>query len=254
MMSSSKRSRFSCEQGHEIKSRQPNNPLPNHHTSKMDLFAQAARLNNQGVAALLEGDDKAAAATLTQSIKIMKQELSKVTAFDDMTKSAPFSSDDCGHSTTVELPGFHGAQDSYIFTDAINIPEHGDQTVVDLQIYSAAVIFNLALAVHREGNTIGNALSMAKAQKLYLMVLKVLNNQYMNNRVAVIVKLAAINNLSQVRFDCGEYELAREGLHHLSAFMRTSGNTSDAMLEEPKIQGLLMNVLLLKAPFIAPAA
>jgi hypothetical protein len=222
----------------------------------MDLFAQAARLNNQGVAALLEGDDKAAAATLTQSIKIMKQELSKVTAFDDMTKSAPFSSDDCVHSTTVELPGFHhGAQDSYIFTDAINIPEHGDQTVVDLQIYSAAVIFNLALAVHREGNTIGNASSsMAKAQKLYLMVLKVLNNQYMNNRVAVIVKLAAINNLSQIRFDCGEYELAREGLAHLSAFMRTSGNTSDAMLEEPKIQGLLMNVLLLKAPVISPAA
>jgi hypothetical protein len=31
----------------------------------MDLFAQAARLNNQGVTALLEGDDKAAVASLT---------------------------------------------------------------------------------------------------------------------------------------------------------------------------------------------
>jgi hypothetical protein len=223
----------------------------------MDIFAQAARLNNQGVTALLEGDDKAAVAALTQSITIMKQELSKVTENDDMTKSAPFSSDDDREdsTTTVKLPGFHGAQDSYIFADAINIPEHGDQTVLDIQIYSAAVIFNLALVAHREGNTIlGNASSRAKAQKLYLMVLKVLNNQYMNNRVAVIVKLAAINNLSQIRFDCGEYELAREGLTHLSIFMQTSGNTSDAMLEEPKIQGILMNVLLLKAPVIAPAA
>ena len=221
----------------------------------MDRFAQAARLNNQGVAALLEGDDKAAVAALTQSINIMKQELSNVTEDNDTTKSAPFSSDDCENSsTTVELPGFHVTQDSYIFADAINIPEHGDQTVVDLQIYSAAVIFNLALAVHREGNTSGNASSMAKAQKLYLMVLEVLNDQYMNSRVAVIVKLAAINNLSQIRFDCGEYELAREGLAHLSTFMRTSDNTSDAMLEEPKIQDLLVNVLLLKAPVIAPAA
>jgi hypothetical protein len=220
----------------------------------MDIFAQAARLNNQGVTALLEGDNKAAVAALTRSIKIMKQELSKPTENVDLTKSAHCSSDDCEHST-VELPGFQGGQDSYIFADAIKIPEHaGDQTVIDIQIYSAAVIFNLALAVHREGNTIDNASPMAKAQKLYSMVLKVLNNQYMNNRVAIVVKLAAINNLSQIRFDCGEYELAREGLDHLSTFMRTSDSTNNAMLEEPEMQGLLMNVLLMKAPVIAPAA
>ena len=221
----------------------------------MGRFAQAACLNNQGVTALLEGNDKAAVAALTQSINIMKQELSNVPENNDIKRSAPFSSNDYeNRSTTGKLPGFHGAQDSYIFAEAINIPEHGDQTVVDIQIYSAAVIFNLALAVHREGNTTGSASSMAKAQKLYLMVLEVLNNQYMNSRVAVIVKVAAINNLSQIRFDCGEYELVREGLAHLSTFLRASGNTSDAMLEEPKIQGLLMNVLLLKEPVIAPAA
>jgi hypothetical protein len=78
----------------------------------------------------------------------------------------------------------------------------------------------------------------------------------MNNRVAVTVKLAAINDQSQIWFDCGDgYELAREGLdRHLSTVMRTNGNTSNAMLKESKIQGILMNVLLLKAPVIAPAA
>jgi hypothetical protein len=215
----------------------------------MDFFAQAARLNNQGVTALLEGDDKAAVVALTQSIKMMKQAMSKPSN-SDMKKSATLS-DDCEHST-VELPGFQGDLESYLFTEAITIPENGDQSELDTQIYSAVVIFNLALPVHREGKN-GKIESMVKAQKLYTMVLKILNNQCMN-RVAVIVKLASINNLSQIRFDCGEYELAREGLDHVSAFMRASGNANNAMLEEPEIQALLINVLLLKAPVIAPAA
>jgi hypothetical protein len=216
----------------------------------MEFFAQAARLNNQGVTALLEGDDKAAVAALTQSIKMMKQAMSKPSN-SDMKKSATLS-DDCEHST-VELPGFQGDLESYIFTEAITIPENGDQSELDTQIYSAVVIFNLALTVHREGKN-GKIESMVKkAQKLYTMVLKILNNQCMN-RVAVIAKLASINNLSQIRFDCGEYELAREGLDRVSAFLRASGNTNNAMLEEPEIQGLLINVLLLKAPVIAPAA
>jgi hypothetical protein len=215
----------------------------------MEFFVQAARLNNHGVTALLEGDDKAAVAALTQSIKMMKQDMSKPSN-SDMKKSITLS-DDCEHST-VELPGFQGAQEAFIFTEAITIPENGDQSELDTQIYSAVVIFNLALTFHREGKN-GKIKSMVKAQKLYTMVLKILNNQCMN-RVAVIAKLASINNLSQIRFDCGKYELAREGLDHVSAFLRASGNTNNTMLEEPEIQGLLINVLLLKAPVIAPAA
>jgi hypothetical protein len=176
---------------------------------------------------------------------MMKQEMSKP-SHSDKKKSATLS-DDCEHST-VELPGFQGAQESYLFTEAITIPEHGDQSEVDTQIYSAVVVFNLALAVHREGKN-GKIESMAKAQKLYTVLI----NQCMH-RITVIAKLAAINNLSQIRFDCGEYERAREGLDHISAFMRASSNTNQTMLEAPEIQGLLMNVLLLKAPVIAPAA
>jgi hypothetical protein len=163
----------------------------------MDLFAQAACLNNQGVAALLEGNDKAAVAALTQSIKMMKQEMSSRPSNSDSKKSTTLS-DDCEHST-AELPGFQGAQESYLFTEAITIPENGDQSEVDTQIYSAVVVFDLALAVHREGKN-GKIESMAKAQKLYTAVLKVLNKQCMHI-IAVIAKLATINYLSQVRFD-----------------------------------------------------
>jgi hypothetical protein len=84
-------------------------------------------------------------------------------------------------------------------------------------------------------------------------VLKVLNNQHMH-RITVIAKLAAINNLSQIRFDCGEHERAREGLDHMSVFVRASSNRNQATFEAPEIQGLLMSVLLLKAPVVAPAA
>jgi hypothetical protein len=94
---------------------------------------------------------------------------------------------------------------------------------------------------------------MAKAEKLYAMVLKLVDDGACHMRIAVVVKLASINNLSQIRHAKGDYEHAREGLDQLSSFLR---RTNQALFEEPQVQGLLMNALLLKASStkVAPAA
>jgi hypothetical protein len=58
----------------------------------MDIFAQAARLNNQGVTAFLQGDDKNAVAALTQSIKTMKQAvMSSKPSYYSSEKNRPHS-------------------------------------------------------------------------------------------------------------------------------------------------------------------
>ena len=217
----------------------------------MDLFAEAARLNNEGINALVEGDDKTAIDVLTRSIKLMKQELSKPgTSLKDFKPSN--LDNDCTNST-IEVPGFHGAQESFIFSGAITIPETGEHDEQDIHVYSAVVIFNLALAHHRQALALScKSTYMTKAEKLYGMVLKLLDDCV--NRAAVIVKLASINNLAQIRFDSGDYEHARHSLEHISSFMRSSAAANHAMFEEPEIQSLLMNVLLLKAPKVAPAA
>jgi hypothetical protein len=112
------------------------------------------------------------------------------------------------------------------------------------------VIFNLALAHHHVAIT-SDAGYLPKAEKLYAMVLKLLDGAALYMRTAVVVKLATINNLSQIRFENGDFEPAREGLSHITSFLRQANN---ALLEEPEVLGLLMNVLLLKAPRVAPAA
>jgi hypothetical protein len=187
----------------------------------MDLFAHAARLNSQGVAALLKGEDKSAVAALAQSIKIIEQVLSQ----EDPTSTA--FADDCEFSTT-ELSGFQAGQESHLFTKAFSFPERvvssGRRSLCappnesHVNFYAAAVVFNVALAYHRHGQK-GDVASMVKAQKLYSTALRLIDGNDCMDRTVVIVKLAAINNLSQIHFDFGNYELAHQGADHISSLI-----------------------------------
>jgi hypothetical protein len=208
----------------------------------MPLFEQAAQLNNAGVTALLEGDQDTAITFMTKSIKMMKQEL---------TKSSLAGSHKSKHSDqeahTVELHDMD--TETIVFNQAIRIQTDGPEDEIEINVCSAAVIFNLALAHHHKSSSTGEVAYLSKAEKLYSMVLRVLNDGA--SRTANLVKLASINNMFQIRFANGDYEQASEGLSHVISFMRYA-NYSE--FEEPKVQGLLMNLLLLKAPRVAPAA
>jgi hypothetical protein len=214
----------------------------------MSLFQQAAELNNQGVIALIEGDDSFAIESMTKSIKLMKQELAKCTTELSCCKSQSPSKTQL---STVEIPDMESSDDNQeVFNQAIHIPFTGDESDLDIHVYSAAVIFNLALAHHRLGMQ-GDELYQQKALKLYTMVLKVLDDSLIEFRAAITVKLATINNLTQIRFAKGDYEQAREGLDHLAGFLRIANGE---VLAEPQVAGLLMNVLMFRAPKVAAAA
>lgn len=212
----------------------------------MSLFEQAAQLNNQGVIALIEGDDTSAIESMTKSIKLMKQELAKPTNTLDakVATTGP-------ELKTVEIPDMESSDENQeIFNQAIHIPCTGNESDLDIHVYSAAVIFNLALAHHRVGMQ-GNEAYQQKALKLYTMVLRVLDDSLIEFRAAVMVKLATINNLTQIRFAKGDYEEAREGMEHLAGFLRI---VNGEVLAEPHVAGLLMNVLMFRAPKVAAAA
>jgi hypothetical protein len=225
----------------------------------MNLFSEAARLNNQGITALMEGgEDSIALDSLTKSIKMMKRELSKSGTYlkNKALKSAHYDSSDSCELSTIEWPESPGTQEPYIFSKAFTIPEIVDVNELDVvHFYSAFVVFNLALAHHRKGKRGADAAYIVKAKALYSIVLKLFDNNSLS-RTVILVKLAAINNMSQICFDLGLYdELACEGLGHISSFMRSSSGTSNqSVFDEPEVQSLLINVLLLKAPYVAPAA
>lgn len=77
-------------------------------------------------------------------------------------------------------------------------------------------------------------------------------------QLEVLVKLACINNLSQIHYAKGGYECARQGVEQwLPCFLRDYNAASClSLLEEPKVHELFLNVWLLKSnPFsAAPAA
>jgi hypothetical protein len=213
----------------------------------MSLFQEAANLNNAGVISLLEGNDASAIESMTRAMQLMKEEISKRPANVRTASSTPREG-----TETVEIPRMESS-DTIIFNQAVRFPT--DFTLpndVDLIIYISCVIFNLALSHHFKASCCGHDISTVKAEKLYGMVLKLLDDSTLTVHTALVVKLACINNLSQIRHSQGDYKHAREALSQVSYFMNQSSNR--AMFDEPEIQGLLMNVLLLKEPMAAKAA
>jgi hypothetical protein len=214
----------------------------------MSPFQEAAHLNNEGVTSLLEGDQVTAISSMSKAIQLMITALSKTDASKLQCNSATAR---IQSTSTVEIPITESA-DTIVFNQAVRIPaDFDDLNHFDMNIYTASVIFNLALAHHFKASY-GDAVCMSKAEKLYCIVLKLLDEKTLRVHTALLVKLACINNLSQIRYAKGDYENAREGLNDVSGFMRESSN--QVMFEEREIQVLLMNVLLLEAPKVAPAA
>jgi hypothetical protein len=99
----------------------------------MSIFEQAARLNNEGVTSLSNGDNQTAIDKLTQSIKWMKQALSKPGTDSKILKSNTTVHEEA--TQTVEIPEV----DSVIaFNQAITIPSTSgqDENVLDIHVYS----------------------------------------------------------------------------------------------------------------------
>jgi tetratricopeptide (TPR) repeat protein len=214
----------------------------------MSLFQEASQLNNQGVVALIQGDDDFAIESMTKAIKLMKKELAKpATALTDFT-----SSEDGPELRTVEIPDMESSDENYeVFNQAIHVPCNSrDESDLDIHVYSAAVIFNLALAHHRKGMN-GNEVYRVKALRLYSMVLQIIDDSLISFQTAATVKLATINNLAQIQVSRGNYEDAEEVLKHLYGVLHAA---TESVLASPQVQGLLMNVLMFRAPSVAAAA
>jgi hypothetical protein len=215
-------------------------------------YQQAARLNNEGVTALVEGDEHHAIESLMKTVKMMKQLLSKSGTTIQVLKSD--GSDDGDSScfedfTTVEVPDISSGE-SFFFRQAIKMRCDVDgESPLDNYVYSAAVIFNLALAHHVQAHRSKSC--MIKAEKLYATIMKLLDDRVGNVQPAVVLKLACINNMSYIRFENGNFDQFRESLSELSTLLK---KTDKVLFEGAEVQGLLMSVLLLKDPQVAPAA
>jgi len=168
----------------------------------MALIQQASDLNNRAITALIEGHDKVAIQSMTQAIKILKQELAKAEQTSDLSTACTKHVSRVNEWKTVKIPHLTSGDDDDdhhhhdIYDHAIQVPcQYRDDSDFEIRVCAAGVIFNLALAHHRQGLR-GNIQCGKKAAKLYTMVLRILDDSVVEFRAAVIIKLASVNNLA----------------------------------------------------------
>jgi hypothetical protein len=142
-----------------------------------------------------------------------------------------------------------------------------------IQLYSALVIFNMALAHHRKGKMSKRRPLLEKAIRLYNMcrqLLETLENQGNQARdesrlallevqgMTALIHLAALNNRTQIHLDLDDPMQAQQGLDQLTAHMFGShGGTIHQLLvqvEDDTLRGLLLNLMLTKPCNVALAA
>jgi tetratricopeptide (TPR) repeat protein len=239
----------------------------------MEAIDSAISLNNDGVSLLVAGDDQAAAVALSHALSLVKGLLSMTPSCDlrgPLPASFGSSNDNklpsC--SSTMEVCEEHKHElihskkplpclqdvNFFIYNHTMSISSDSPLTNAMLPIYSACVILNLALAYHRRGKQAHSIPCMLKAEKMYATIEKLLKNDGMNsNATATVLRIAAANNLSQIRFQRGEYERAQEDLEFLAYLIRDVGSVR-ALLSDEELYGLLCNVVLFARPHFAAAA
>jgi hypothetical protein len=240
----------------------------------MNALDQVIQLNNEGVNLLSAGADRQAVMTLTRSLTFVQQlsepkalpvpnnpavpsnSLGSSESSDRFTNAGPFS---CGERVTA-LPSqapLVNLQDScyFIYNKAVTISPDAQRDASSTPVFSACVIFNLALAYHRRGmnqKSQNKNANIEKAERLYEMICKLVQGS-MSDDTAVFVGMVAINNLSYIHYQQRRYQQTKEELDWLSFIILQAGS-KPSMLSNDDLTLLLLNVLLMTPPKCAGAA
>jgi hypothetical protein len=253
----------------------------------MNYVDSVARLNNEAVSLLMAGETQIAIQALMQSVALLKPVLSDMSSFyqqqqvssrkkfkislqDNVIDSPPASSplalveNICIHKASSPLSSLTGRQ-NYIYNRAFRFSMEDAATYRTTRtsfertahINGAIIIFNVALAYH-VGYLNGNKACAKRAIMLYSKVLKLLlknRRGVAGSSTANVMKVAAMNNISQLRFEEGDYHRAREGLDQLYELMSILKDAPQLQeLDENEYREILMNIMFLKAPKVASAA
>jgi hypothetical protein len=219
----------------------------------MNTIQQACTSNNQGVDLLVAGEFFHAMRSFQIALNLLKDAADvEGTCCPEMPASSEEQTLPLCQST-LTIPGLQGMH-CYVYDHGILITDatNGDSDEM-LSLYSGIVLFNLALASHREGR-VGSEKSLKKATMLYGMALQLLTSSPMPNDIsASILILLALNNKAQIHFDHCQYGESSACLTQISAIMGDVHALHSALYQKD-FEGILLNVMLLRAPTAAQAA
>jgi hypothetical protein len=218
----------------------------------MNSIKYACRLNNQGVDLLVSGDSSSAVRSFKGAMRIFKKAVNGTTSctggMDLLSEDAelPFC------ESAFAVPGLHDVH-FYTYDHGIMLTTNEESDEM-LPIYSAIVLFNLALASHHQGRLLGHEKSLKNASLLYSVAAKILSGSSMTKNVSTtIMILLALNNQSQIHDDQCEHIQSVDCLKAVSKIME-SVEVLHFILSQEHLKGLLLNTMLLIVPTAAHAA
>jgi hypothetical protein len=214
-----------------------------------DSLDQAILLNNQGMSYALADNDEQAVYCFSKALTIFKTLVFQEDDEDALHSSAIL------HEGTHQLPQFQESN-FFLFNGIISFTrcDESCSSPADNHIYCAGIILNIALLYHRQAILGQNPEAMIKAQHFYDIVTKVVSSQSENQSTGLMVKLAAINNLSQIRLEQGDVDTAEEGFQTLAWLVSCTELEHSVLFSTQELEGMLLNVLMSDRQRVAPAA
>ena len=238
----------------------------------MEAFHQACALNNMGVSLFESGERYKCVAAFQRGLTAMKQAalpLDKSPGQDRMACTYPLEEGTA--SQEVLFPANDCIyQSSSCDTDSsfvLNLPffleddvEDERATVPDtsrIPLYSATLLFNLALSFHEQGRK-GKGSLLKKALLLYRLSLQLLQDCERATANTSLLQVVAMNNLANCHYELCEYALSQNCAAELTNVLygfRTR-NKVENTLSPALVDILLLNSTLIceNTPTVAHAA
>lgn len=228
------------------------------------LLRKGIALNNRAIADLSHGSrQQAPYEALKKAFHLMRRAArTKTGSLESMlhNRAAGDAVNVCHRAVPLRFPK-EPFRDGYIYNRLLSIDE--EQLPSNLKIATdvcfSLIILNLALMNHNESLTNRNDKNeyATLSESLYNHAISVLG--HMENRgTAALIRIAALNNLTQLRCQVGNCSLARESLKLLtnivSAGSMECGQRKRPVFDEEAKKGMIMNILSLSNQHVAAAA
>jgi hypothetical protein len=222
----------------------------------------ALRLNNEGVSLMTANEDQQAVQILTKSLNLIMQALS-----DPLLETLDEADIDHAvivHNATYQYQLIPDSVDnditkSFVYSNAVTFAPENESPILksNINCYGSVIVLNIALVYHRQG-ILGNPTCFSKAMKMYETITNLVGSNRYNQGTALLVKLAAVNNLSQILRDCGAYESSQEGFQFLALVIGLVGEhqqpAGSSLIDGEDVRGMILNILISSQSLPAAAA
>lgn len=250
----------------------------------MTCIRSACELNNRGVSLLVAGELQVAMMSFQDALATIKHAVNDTQdedyeqlghASDSTTTKRPgtphptawiddeeeeeeeleqrceFSIRECPASVPIKSVG----QQGYVYDRPLLLgaPSSNDDVETLLSLYSAVILFNLALACHWMGRHRGREPAARRALVLYRMSMQLLMSCAQVGTMPVVLALLALNNRANIHYEYCDYQQTATCLQEMSKIL-TDDEFLCSSLPETDVEGLLLNVILLETPTAAKAA